>query len=409
MYLNQLRCTNKMKSIHKVCVVANGCPENRIDAAQIQEFFKESNQEITSNYREADLIVFNACGATQYSQEGAITIINQIKANKMPNAELIVCGCLPKINKAILDRVFQGTSFGADETYRFSELIETKEIPEHCQANYLVPIMSGCNIPKIKDILSLLVIPRLITRVYYYRFKQGINNITPRTFCIKVSTGCLNACTFCAIKHSRGKIRSKPINQILKEFEKGYAEGYREFTLIGTDLGAYGRDQGTNLAALLRELVKRKADYEIKLQYIQPRFLIEMIQEFLEIFQCRKISYLCSAIESGSNKILRLMKRGYRVEDFKEAILALKNQFPEIKMSTQVIVGYPSETEEEFHDTVRLLDEVRFDFVEAHIYQPRPNTVGIKMENQIPQRVARRRLFELYIKSLFKEYKVFIF
>lgn len=398
-----------MKSIYKVCVLANGCPENRIDAAQIQEFFKENNQKITSDYREANLIVFNACGATQYSQEGAITIINQIKATKMPNAEVIVCGCLPKINKAILDGVFQGTAFIADETCRFSEFIETTENPEHCQANYLVPIISGCNIPKIKDILSLLVIPRLITRVYHYRFKQGINNITPQTFCIKVSTGCLNACTFCAIRHSRGKVRSKPINQILKEFEKGYAKGYREFTLIATDLGAYGRDRGTTLAALLRELVKRKGDYEIKLQYIQPRFLIEMIQEFLEIFQCRKISYLCSAAESGNNRILRLMKRGYRIEDFKEAILALKNEFPEIKMSTQVIIGYPSETAEEFQDTVSLLDKVRFDFVEAHLYQPRPNTMAAKLANQIPQRVARRRLLKLYIRFLFKGHKVFIY
>lgn len=398
-----------MKSNNKVCVITNGCPENRMETVQVQEFFNKNSREITSDYREADLIFFNACGATQYSQEGSITIINQIKANKMPNAELIVCGCLPKINKAVLAGVFQGTAFGVDETHRFSEFIETQQNLEHYPANCLSPIMSGRNIPKIQDILSLLVIPRLITRIYYYRFRNGINNITPRTFCIKVSTGCLNACTFCAIRYSRGKVCSKPIDQILKEFEKGYAAGYREFTLLGTDIGAYGRDQGTNLAALLREMVKREGDYEIKLQYIQPRFLIEMMGEFLEIFQCRKISYLCSAVESGNNRILQLMRRGYRIEDFRKAILALKKEFPEIKMSTQVIVGYPGETKEEFHDTVRFLDEVKFDFVEGHIFQPRPNTVGSKIKNQLPQRVTRRRLFELYIKSLFKGYKVFIF
>ena len=398
-----------MKPKDTVCVLANGCPENRIDAAQIQEFFKDNNLNITSDYRQADLIVFNACGATQYSQEGAITIIHQIKANKKPHAEFVVCGCLPKINQAIFDEAFQGTAFRVDKTHWFSECIETIENPEHCQANYLVPIVSGCNIPKMKDILSLLVIPRLITRIYYYRFKQGINNITPQTFCIKVSTGCLNACAFCAIRHSRGKVRSKPICQILKEFEKGYAKGYREFTLIGTDLGAYGRDRGTTLAALLRELVKREGDYEIKLQYIQPRFLIEMMPELLEIFQRRKISYLCSAAESGNNRILRLMKRGYRIEDLKEAILTLNNEFPEIKTGTQVIVGYPSETEEEFQDTVSLLDEVRFDFIEAHLYQPRPNTMASKLKDQIPHRVAAGRLLNLYIRFSLKGHRVFIY
>jgi MiaB/RimO family radical SAM methylthiotransferase len=398
-----------MKSKHTVCVLANGCPENRIDAAQIQEYFKENGQTITFDYRAADLIVFNACGATQYSQDGAHTIIKEIQAQKRPHAEFIVCGCLPKINKTELDEVLRGGASRSDVIRRFSEFIETMEDPQYCQANYLVPIISGRNIPKMRDILSLLVIPRMVTRVYYYRFKQGINNITPRTYCVKVSSGCLHACAFCAIRHSRGKVRSKPIDQILHEFEKGYGNGYREFTLIGTDLGAYGRDRGTSLAGLLREMVKKKGDYEIRLQYIQPRFFIEMLPELLEIFREGKIWYLCSAAESGNDRILQLMRRGYRIEDFKEAILAVKRGFPKMKMSTQVIVGYPGETASEFQDTVRFLDDVRFDFVEAHLYQPRPNTAAARSENQIPPGMARRRLLRLYTRSLLKGYKVFIY
>jgi tRNA-2-methylthio-N6-dimethylallyladenosine synthase len=103
------------------------------------------------------------------------------------------------------------------------------------------------------------------------------------------------------------------------------------------------------------------------------------------------------------------MKRGYRIEDLKEAVLAVKNEFPEIKMSTQVIVGYPGETGEEFEDTIRLLDEVGFDFVEAHLYQPRPNTAAATSPDRIPQRLARRRLLNLYLRSLFRKYKVFIY
>lgn len=96
------------------------------------------------------------------------------------------------------------------------------------------------------------------------------------------------------------------------------------------------------------------------------------------------------------------------MEDFKEAILTLNAEFPEIRMSTQVMVAFPSEREEEFRNTIRLLDEVSFDFVEAYLYQARPNTVAAKMKGQIPQKVRRRRLLELYTKSIFKEYKVFI-
>ena len=398
-----------MKSNDTACVLANGCPENRIDAAQIRELLRAHDRKITSDYRQADVIIFLACGATQYSQDGAIAIIRQIRAKKKPPAEFIVSGCLPKINTTILDDAFQGSSWKADENNPYFQWIESTEDPERCLANHLLPIFPGRNLPKLKDILSLLFIPRLITRIYYYRLKEGINNITPQTFCIKVSTGCLNACSFCAIRNSRGAVRSKSIGRIRQEFERGYAQGYREFTLIGTDLGAYGRDQGATLADLLRELLKIKGNYEIKLQYIQPRFLVEMMPEFLELFRTGKISYLCSAAESGSNRILRRMKRGYRIEDLKQAVLAVKNEFPEIKMSTQVIVGYPGETGEEFEDTIRLLDEVGFDFVEAHLYQPRPDTAAATSPDRIPQRLARRRLLNLYLRSLFRKYKVFIY
>lgn len=397
-----------MKTSHKVCVVANGCPENRIDAAGIQEFFKENGWAIITDYRDADIILFNACGATLYSQESSIGIVKQIKIRKKRCAQLIVCGCLPKINKERLREVFQGFIFGSDEIQRLCQITETKTTPQDFRANYLLPIMFRWNIPNLSNIASLMFIPKLLTRVYHLRHKQGVNNINPHTFCIKVSTGCLNTCSFCVIRLSRERVNSKPISKVVDEFKEGRAKGYKEFALIGTDLGAYGRDQGTNLTALLRELVERKGDYKIKLQYIQPRFLIEMMPELQGIFQSGKISYLSSVAESGNNRILGLMKRGYRMEDFKEAILTLNGEFPEIQMSTQVMVAFPSEREEEFHDTIRLLDEVSFDFVEAYLYQARPNTVAAKMKGQIAQKVRRRRLLELYTKSIFKEYKVFI-
>jgi MiaB/RimO family radical SAM methylthiotransferase len=242
-----------------------------------------------------------------------------------------------------------------------------------------------------------------LTKPYYCRLNRAINCFNANTFCIKVSTGCLNSCSFCGVRLSRGRLKSKPIDKVVDEFEEGLTEGYAEFALIGTDLGAYGRDQGTTLTALLGELVKAKGDYRIKLRNIQPRFLIEMMPQLVEILQCGKISHLSSSPQSGNNRILRLMKRGHRIEDFKEAILTLNREFPEIQIRTQVMVGFPSETEEEFQDTVRLLDEVCFDFAEVYLFSPRPDTEAAKMKDQIPQKVARRRYHKLYMKSLFNQ------
>ena len=199
-------------------------------------------------------------------------------------------------------------------------------------------------------------------------------------------------------------MKSQSIHKVVDEFKEGLAKGYTEFALLGTDLGAYGRDQGTTLAALLRELVKTEGHYKVKLRNIHPAFLIEMMPELRAIFRCGKISHLGSAAQSGNNRILRRMNRGYRIEDFKEAIRTLHREFPEMQIRTQVMVAFPSETEKEFHDTIRLLDEVHFDFVEVYMFQPRTHTKAAHMQEQIPQKIARRRYHEMYMKSLWKAF-----
>ena len=409
----------------KICVLASGCPENRIDGARMQEFFKQNGWTVTSDFRYADIILFNACGLTQDFQEASIEIINQIKARKKPSAELIVCGCLSKINKERLREVYQGPTFGSDELERLNEMFEAKIKAQDVHANFLLPRTTPWHRYKRISLKNFMNIERLmmairerLTKSYRRRLSQAINVHSPHTFCIKVSTGCLNACSYCAIRFSRGGVKSKPIDKVVKEFEQGLEKDYKEFALIGTDLGAYGRDQGTNLVTLLKELLKKEGDYKVKLRNIQPRFLIEMMPELGEIFQSGKISYLSSAAQSGNNRILSLMNRGYRIEDFKEAIGTLNREFPEIRLRTQLMVGFPGETEEEFQDTIRLLDEVSFDFVEIYTFQPRPHTKAAKMEGQIPQKVARKRYHKLFMKSLFhergrksralKEYKSFL-
>jgi len=338
-------------------------------------------------------------------EESGKSIINRIKASKKPSAELIVCGCLSKINKSSLREVYQGPTFGSDEVERANEIFQAKTKAQDIHANFLLPPVhldeATPYLRKIKRIMRPGILMAIMNRLFLHRFARGIKVYNRHSFCIKVSTGCLSACSFCAVRLSRGTLKSKPINKVVDEFEEGLAKGYTEFALLGTDVGAYGRDQGTSLVALLKELVTRKGDYQIRLRNIQPRFLIEMMPELRNLFQCGKISYLSSAAESGNNRILGLMNRGYRIEDFKEAILTINREFPKIQIRTQLMVGFPSETEEEFQDTVRLLDEVRFDFVEVYTFQPRPNTKAARMKDQIPHKVASRRSHKLLMKSLF--------
>jgi len=399
----QNTCDRKIRT-KKVCVITNGCPENRIDCARIQTFLSDNSHIITDNYQDADIIVFNACGLTHDLQELSIEIIRLIQAKKRPSSELVVCGCLPKINMSRLREVHKGFTF-AHEIEQLTEIIETRTSPHDAYANHLVPTMQVPPVNKwraanLKNAVSLMAIKEKLTQRYRDNLGRTINVFRPHSFCIKVSTGCLNACSYCAVRVSRGRLKSKPIGRVVEEFKEGLARGYTEFALLGTDVGAYGRDQGVTLADLLRELIKIEGDYTIRLRNIQPRFLIAMMPELQEIFRCGKISYLSSAAQSGNNRILGLMRRGYRIEDFKRAILTLKSQFPALQIRTQIMVGFPGETEDEFQDTLRLFDEVNFDFVEVYAFQPRPNTEAARMKDQIPAKISRRRYHKAYMKSL---------
>ncbi len=401
-----------MTKYSKVFLITNGCPENRIDLARMKELLIGNKWEVVNSVEESDLILFNACALTHNMQESSIKIISEFNNRKRPSTELIVCGCLPKINHHRLREVYQNVTFGSDEIERFSEVLNINGDTDTIYANYLLPRYNNGNkngrrIPNLKKIFSMKALKRKLYFYYYNDYYNelcnAINVFHPYSFCIKISTGCLTNCSYCAVKLSRGKLKSKPLNKVIHEFEEGIAKGFTEFSLIGTDTGSYGRDQGTTLVTLLRKLLARKGDYQIRLRNVQPRFLIEMMPELQELFKSGKISYISTAVQSGNNRILKLMNRGYTIEGYKEAIQLINQEFPHIQIRTQIMVGFPSETEEEYQDSVKLLDELNFDFVESYLYSPRPNTKATEIKGQVPKREAEKRHNDILVKSLLNQ------
>jgi tRNA A37 methylthiotransferase MiaB len=178
-------------------------------------------------------------------------------------------------------------------------------------------------------------------------------------------------------------------------------KGYREFALIGTDLGAYGRDLDSDLVDLLRSLLKCGEGYTIRLRNIQPRFLHRMMPQLMDILASGRITYLSTAAESGSNRILRAMNRGYTVEQYTEAVGIINRDFPHIEIRTQLMVGFPGETEEDFRATLRLLDHVTIDYVEIYEFEARPRTHAEQMRDQVQSHLAKKRALRLLIKSIF--------
>jgi len=222
-----------------------------------------------------------------------------------------------------------------------------------------------------------------------------------KTFFIKISTGCLDDCSYCAIRLSRGKLKSKSIQEVVYEFDEGLKKGYKEFALIGTETGSYGKDQGTDLVRLLNVLINKDGDYKLRLRNVHPRFLIKRFSEMKEILKSRKIDFIFSAIQSGNDRILKLMNRRYRADEVREIFDAISAEFSNVHLGTQFIIGFPSETDEEFRDTLRLSQKITIDLVECFRFQPRLGTQAAEMEELIPQEVINERLNEFKKGRLF--------
>ena len=370
----------------KACVLCTGCPESRIDSTRVKNFLIENDWTITDEVKEADLVLFRACGLTKVAIENSIQIIRRLDAEKKGYAQFIVWGCLPKINIEALRTVYKGITFGEDEVNILDKILEAKKPIAEVTANSCMPTFE-LKSPGLRDILD-----KLLSKKFSIAGSKSV-------FEIKTSTGCLGNCSFCNVRRSRGLVHSKSIEEIITEFRNGLDKGFRYFGLLATDLGAYGRDIGHNLVDLLVELTKEKGDYKIGLRNINPYFLSEMFEELRPIFASGKIWFLSSAVESGSNRILKLMKRRYQIQDFIECIRILNKEYPNILLRTQLIVGFPTETNEDFQMTKKLIDDLKFDWVEIYKFSHNNGTKAATMTNQVPEHTKITRYRQLFLKT----------
>ncbi|WP_136807927.1 radical SAM protein [Desulfosediminicola flagellatus] len=382
-------------------ITTNGCPENRIDCAKIEVFLVNNGWTITTNIIEADLIIFNSCGLTKGTEDQSVKIIQLLNRKKRKDTKLILTGCLHHINRDRVEKNFQGDIFEYNDLDRLSDLLKIQIPSKDLPANYLIPervTMLGVG---MKDYLSKLLhfnIYSFLTKVNRKKYKQiwdSVSIVQPNTFYVKVCSGCSKSCSYCAVKLSRGATKSKPINKIKNEVIAGLEAGFKDFALIGTDLGSYGVDRQCDLIELLRELNSIDADFHIKLRNVHPKLYIDNLPRFLDVLKPGKINFMTSAVQSGNNRILNEMHRGYKIEDFIFAINSVKSAFPNFVIRTQIMVGFPGESDAEFQDTVQLLDKVQFNFIEVYNYSPRPGTLAATKLNQIPHLKAKKREFLL--------------
>jgi threonylcarbamoyladenosine tRNA methylthiotransferase CDKAL1 len=363
----------------------------------VQVFLQKNSYAITREVKEADLIFFRTCGLTKDSEDNSLEAIRKIKLTKKKDAQLIAWGCLSKINPSALRREYTGLTFGEADEEILNKIAVAKKPIEEIDANYLLPTFKfGTGFRKIIHFTMYFLKSLLGTERFSICYEEKRYG---SPFFIKVSTGCLGRCTFCVVKQSRGTVRSKSIDNVLAEFKRGLTSGYKDFRLLATDLGAYGMDKGYRLVDLLNRMTEEEGEYVISLRNVSPCWLIEMYKELKPILSSGWIRFLSSGFESGSNRILRLMGRGYTIEEYRRCIQDLNRKYPNILLSTQVMVGFPTEKKQDFQQSEKILKELRFDEIEIYKYSSRLGTRAAKMNDQVPEYIKEYRFLRLLLAS----------
>ncbi|MBY9000074.1 MAG: tRNA (N(6)-L-threonylcarbamoyladenosine(37)-C(2))-methylthiotransferase [Candidatus Heimdallarchaeota archaeon] len=351
-----------------------GCTQNQGEGENTRQILLHSNGIEVEDIYTADVIVINSCAVKTPTEDKVIQFIYECS---MTDADVIVTGCLPKINP---DR-----------------------IKKACPDAILTPPNIG------KSILKY--VPQQLFNGEIYQLARLPENPVflpgqPLTAVVPISQGCLGSCTYCAVKFARGWLTSYPVEMVVNHVKRAIEMGAKEIYITAQDTSVFGRDNGVQLPELLTKILETEGDYQIRIGMMNPKFALEIIDDLLDIMEKddRIYRFLHIPIQSGSDKVLSMMKRQYDAETFNGLIKKIRHRIPQITLSTDVIVGFPGETNYDFDLTVKLLEKNKFDIVNVSKYGDRPFAASTKFENKIPSDIKKKR--SKYLSEKVKEIRL---
>jgi MiaB/RimO family radical SAM methylthiotransferase len=350
----------------KFSVITLGCTLNKAEGEIMKNILIKKGYQYTENPDESEILIINTCTVKGPTESKAIKLVNKYKDKK-----LILAGCLVQHQPEL----FNGYPLiGLDHIDEVDKVLE----------DYL----NG----KIDVLIDRKNIKKLLPSVDQYPIKIII-----------LQEGCLWNCLYCATKLARGNAKSYPPEYIYKELRDAKLNGLKIIYFTGTDLATYGYDLNIDLADLLFGLKDIKGEYYIRVGMANPGILNKFIDKLLDSYDNENIfKFFHIPVQSGSNNVLKTMGRGYSIEDFYELIEKIRKRYYEGTIATDIIVGYPTETEEDFRKTLELVENVKFDIINISKYWPRPKTLSYKLYKQLPGHIVKERSRKL--KIIFNKY-----
>ena len=375
-YMEKVKKINEGKNL-KYSIFTMGCQLNENDSEKICGMLEQMNYSKTDNINESDFIVFNTCCVRENAEDKLFGKLGEVKKLKEQKGTIIaICGCMMQ-EKHIVDKI--------KKSYHFVDIIfgthTMHKLPED-----LYNVISEKS--KIEDILD--IDGEVIEGLPIKRNDKIKASVT-------IMNGCNNFCTYCIVPYVRGRERSRAPEDIINEVENLAKEGYKEITLLGQNVNSYkgnGNLGITKFSELLRAVNKIPGIERIRFISPHPKdFSDDVIEAIRDCEKVCKIIHL--PLQSGSSRILKKMNRKYTKEQFLDLVEKMKNNIPGLALSTDIIVGFPGETEEDFSDTLDVVDKVNFEQVYMFIYSRRVGTPADKMEDQVPEELKHERFNKL--------------
>jgi MiaB/RimO family radical SAM methylthiotransferase len=398
-----------MKKKVYVGVTQHPCTENAMNSNLLKRWFETNGWEVTRAAPEADIIIVSTCGFNQSQEDYEIGEIQRRTSEKKAGAELIVVGCLPEINRERLRKEFNGVCISTKDIMKFNEHMNFKVRLEDLDNNFISPDEYEAN-PHIAFWVKARIAFEKWNRRFSFIKVPKVLMTTPSSswFCIRCATGCTGNCSYCGIRKAQGFINSVSIDTIVRQAVKGLAMGYKEIALTGEDMGGYGLDRKQDLADLLNELVKLKGDFTINLRFIDPFWLLRLFDKLQPSFNSGKVKSFCVPAQSGSDRILKAMHRRYTFQEIKSGVNDTLRHTKVQMIATNIIVGFPGETNEDFRDSIRLVKEVDFALYLIFPYDERPGTKAAGLPNKIPEHIKQQRYHHIHRLAVRKHFQRFL-
>lgn len=360
------------------CVVTYGCQQNIADSEHIKGMLEAMGYGFTEDRLEAKLIIFNTCAVREHAEDRVFGNVGALKSYKLDNPDVVIalCGCMMQ-QQHIADKIKQ--------SFPFVDLVFGTHVV------YKVPQLIYTALTRKKRVFELPDVDGVIA--------EGIpvKRDNDKKAWLPIMYGCNNFCSYCIVPYVRGRERSREVNDVVAEFKQLVDEGYREITLLGQNVNSYGKDlePRVSFSQLLRTLNDLEGDFRIRFMTSHPK---DCTKELIETMaQCDKVAtHLHLPFQSGNDRVLKAMNRSYTREKYLSLINYAKELMgDELSITSDIIVGFPGETYEEFCDTLSLVEEIKATSLFTFIYSPRVGTPAAEMDDPVPYEEKSKWMREL--------------